>query len=144
MILLDTNVISEIFRPRPDHKVISWIDAQPSSSLYLCTPVLAELRYGIERLPPSGRKQRLQEVIDQIEIDLYRDRILVFDASAAAACGRIAADREQKGEPMQQMDALIAAIATVHGAAIATRNMRDFDGLGIELINPFALSGRAR
>lgn len=144
MILLDTNVICEIFRPRPDRRVISWIDAQPSASLYLCTPVLAELRFGIERLPPSSRKERLQEVIDRIEIELYRDRVLVFDSSAAAAYGRIAAGREQRGEPIQQMDALIAAIATVHGAAIATRNTRDFDGLGIELINPFALSGRAR
>jgi hypothetical protein len=144
MILLDTNVISEIFRPRPDRRVISWIDAQPSASLYLCTPVLAELRFGIERLPAGARKQRLRQVIDLVEVELYRDRVLVFDSSAAAAYGRIAASREKGGESIQQMDALIAAIASVHGAAIATRNTRDFGGVGVELINPFELSGRIR
>jgi hypothetical protein len=144
MILLDTNIISEIFRPQPDTAVIAWLDDQSRSLLYLCTPVLAELRFGLERLAPSQRQNRLRATIDQFENDLYRDRILVFDSAAASEYGRIAAKRQRAGRPIEQMDALIAAIALTHGAAIATRNMKDFAEVGLELINPFELSRQMR
>jgi toxin FitB len=140
MILLDTNVISEIYRPEPNTAVITWIDAQPTPLLYLCTPVLAELWFGMERLESGARKDRLQATIERFESDLYRDRILVLDIAAAAEYGRLAAKRRRSGRPIDQMDALIAAIAAVNGATIATRNIRDFSDLGIELIDPFDIA----
>jgi|SRR5262249_3963077 predicted nucleic acid-binding protein len=143
MILLDTNVVSESLRPRPDPQLLAWLDAQPSELFYLCTPVLAELRRGAERLTESRRKDRLQAAIDRIENDLFRGRILVFDVEAAKQYGRVAAIREQSGRPIGQMDALIAAIALSHHAALATRNTSDFVGLELELIDPFELPTRA-
>jgi hypothetical protein len=137
MILLDTNVISDPARPAPNLAVRAWLDAQPSASLFLCTPVLAELRFGVERLADGARKRRLRVAADQIEYDLYRDRILSFDASAASQYGRVAADRGRMGRRMGQMDALIASIALAHRAALATRDTEGFTDLGLELINPF-------
>jgi predicted nucleic acid-binding protein len=138
MILLDTNVISEHFRPRPQAAVIAWVDAQPANEMYICTPVLAELRFGAERLDPGRRQTELHAAIDRLENTLYHGRILAFDPSAAAHYGRIAAMRERMGRRIGQMDGLIAAIAVAHGAALATRDERDFAGLGFEVINPFA------
>jgi toxin FitB len=137
MILLDTNIVSEIYRPVPDPSIVGWIDSQPRASMYLCAPVLAELRFGMERLAESSRKDRLRESIDRLEGELYRNRILAFDAAAASAYGRMAPTCQRLGKPIGQMDLLIAAIASIHGAAVATRNFRDFDGLGLQLINPF-------
>jgi predicted nucleic acid-binding protein len=139
MILVDTNVLSEIMRPRPDQVVETWFDDQASESLYLCTPVLAELRYGIERLPAGRRKTSLSQVVDRIENDAYRGRILSFDPVAAVHYGRLMVKREQQGRRLEQMDGLIAAIAVANGAAVATRDESDFAGLGLEVINPFAL-----
>ncbi len=137
MILLDTNVVSEGWRPRPSATVVSWLDSQPAGSLFLCTPVLAELRYGVERLPHGRRKDRLTDWVDRLEDEIYRGQVLGLDGAAAAAFGRLAAARERLGRRMEPMDALIAGIAASHGAMIATRDTADFDGLGLELINPF-------
>ena len=140
MIILDTNVVSEPFRPQPDPRVRNWIDAQPSSSLCICAPVLAELHFGLERLPAGARKDRLRANIERIENDLYRGRILPLDAAAAAEYGRIAVKRERMGRPIRQMDALIAAIALAHSAVLATRDVADFANLGLEVIDPFESS----
>ncbi len=140
MILLDTNIVSEIYRPQPHATVIVWIDAQPRASLYLCTPVLAELRFDIELLASSSRKDRLRTTIDRLENELYRDRILVFDAAVASEYGKLAAKRQRAGRPIEQMDGLIAAIALINGAAIATRNTKDFADLGLDVINPFEVA----
>ena len=141
MILLDTNVVSEIYRPQPAAAVIGWIDSQPSTSLYLCTPVIAELRFGMERLPDGARKERIRNAIDRLESDLYRDRILTFDLAAAAEYGRLVAKRRKSGNVINPMDALIAAIGLANGAEVATRNIKDFADLGLELINPFEMAG---
>lgn len=137
MILLDTNVVSEAWRPTPDLAVIAWIDRQRASSLYLCTPVLAELRFGIERLPASPRKERIRALVDRLEADTYQGRILPLDTPAAAEFGRVAAKRERAGKRMEPMDALIAAIAIAHQATLATRDVREFANLGLDLVNPF-------
>jgi predicted nucleic acid-binding protein len=141
MILLDTNIISEVYRPQPTAAVIGWIDSQPSASLYLCTPVIAELRFGMERLDAGPRKERIRTVIDRLENDLYRDRILTFDLAAAAEYGRLVAKRRKSGSAINPMDALIAAIGLANGAEIATRNIKDFADLGLVLINPFEMAG---
>lgn len=137
MILLDTNIVSELYKPKPHLSVMEWLDAQPSNLLYLCTPVLAELRFGMECLDAGARKELLRTAIERLENDLYRDQVLVFDKAAASAYARITAARRQSGRPMQQMDAMIAAIALANGATLATRNTRDFTDLGLDLIDPF-------
>lgn len=137
MILLDTNVVSELYRPAPDASVMTWLDVQPNDLLYLCAPVLAELRFGMERLETGRRKEALRTAIDRLENELYFGRILPFDVPCAAAYGRLVAARQKAGRAMQQMDAFIAAIAVANGTTLATRNIEHFDGLGLELINPF-------
>jgi predicted nucleic acid-binding protein len=137
MILLDTNIVSEAWRPHPNATVIAWLEAQPFSSLYLCAPVLAELRFGAERLEAGTRRDRLRSSIDLLEHEGYRGRILVLDGAAAAEFGRIAAQRQRAGRRMELMDAMIAAIALTNRMALATRDVGDFADLGIELVNPF-------
>ena len=137
MIILDTNVVSEGWKPRPSVTVISWLNVQAPQDLYLCTPVLAELRYGVARLRSGKRRERIEAWVNRLEVEIYRDRILTLDTDAAAEFGRLAARREQLGRRMEPMDALIAAIAASRGASIATRDTTDFDGIGIDLINPF-------
>lgn len=137
MIILDTNVVSEPWRPKPSDAVLNWLETQPVASLHLCTPVVAELRYGFERLEPSRRKDRLRAAVEQIESEGYLDRILPFDIAAAAEFARLAAMREKLGRRIEPMDAMIAAIALVHRAVLATRDVEGFAGLGLELVNPF-------
>jgi len=137
MILLDTNVISEIYRPLPNSTAIGWINAQPRNTLFLCTPVLAELRFGVERLASGKRKDNLIETLEGLQNELFRERILVFDAAAALEYGRVAARQQRAGRPIGHLDAMIATITLIHGAALATRNTADFLGLHLDLINPF-------
>jgi toxin FitB len=137
MILLDTNIVSEGLRPRPSMMVKAWTDAQRHSTLYLCTPVLAELRFGLELLEDGRRKDDLRHAIDKIENDLFRDRILPFDIAAAREYSLLAASRQKKGRRIDLVDGLVAAIARAQGARLATRNLSHFADLGLELINPF-------
>jgi predicted nucleic acid-binding protein len=137
MILLDTNVVSEALRPRPSEAVAKWMNSTPATSLFLCAPVLAELRYGVERLPEGARRTALQTAVDRIRDEGFRDRILPFDIQAAEEYGRLVVVREQRGRPIDTMDAQIAAIALVNRLALATGNNTHFDHLGLELINPF-------
>jgi predicted nucleic acid-binding protein len=137
MILLDTNVVSEPHRPTPDRAVQDWLNRQPAQDLFLCTPVLAELRYGFERLPSGARRNRLESWLQELEQQHFVDRILPFDQLAAHEFGRIMSRREKIGRPIKPLDALIAAIAVCHTAPIATRDTMNFADLGLELINPF-------
>lgn len=137
MILLDTNIVSEPIKPRPDAKVRDWIDAQPSNTVFICAPVLAELYFGVHRLPASARRERLAAYIGYLENDLYRDRVLAFDAPVAARYGQLVAMRLSMGRPIQQMDAIIAAIAQAHSATLVTRNVSDFADIDVDILNPF-------
>ena len=139
MIILDTNVISESMRPKPDANVRAWIDAQRQETLFLCTPVLAELFYGIERLPAGARRSHLEHVILRTEAT-FADRVLGFDRAAALEYGKLVGERDRKGRATSTMDGLIAAIARANHATLATRDISGFDDLGIELVNPFAFS----
>ena len=137
MIILDTNVVSQGFRSKPYIAVRLWMDAQQSDTLFICAPVLAEIRFGIARLEPGVQQDRLRAGADKLENDQYRGRILAFDATAASIYGRLAAERERIGKPVGRMDGFIAAIAVAHGAAIATRDTYGFSDLGLTIINPF-------
>jgi toxin FitB len=140
VILLDTNVISEIMRPNGEKNARRWLDAQPTWSIYISTPVLAELRFGLELLAPGTRRERLEQAYDRITTELFAGRILAFDRSAATYFGKLRADRRKAGKPIGTMDALIAAIAMANATTLATRNTADFEGLGLPLVNPFAIS----
>jgi len=137
MILLDTNIVSEMMKPAPQSSVVAWLDQQDEASLFICAPVLAELRFGAELLPAGKRRNGLIKVIDQIENDAFRGRILPFEHSAAGHYAKIAAARQHLGRPLNQMDGLIAAIALDHDAVLCTRDEDGFADLGVKIINPF-------
>jgi predicted nucleic acid-binding protein len=137
MIVLDTNIVSEPWRKSPDAQVIDWLNSQSPLGLYICSPVLAELWYGLERLDAGARKEALRHQVTRVEQEAYRDRILAFDSVAAAIFGHITAARERVGRRMDALDATIAAIALANGATLATRDVSDFSGIGLSIINPF-------
>ncbi|HEY0329002.1 MAG TPA: type II toxin-antitoxin system VapC family toxin [Rhodopseudomonas sp.] len=139
MIILDTNVVSEALRPKPNLGVRDWLDTQPADALFICAPVLAEIRFGIERLDAGVQRQKLLASAARLESVTFFDHILPFDAVAATIYGRIAAQRQSAGRPIGVMDCMIAAIALAHQAAVATRDRYGFDGVGLTVINPFEI-----
>ena len=137
MIILDTNVLSETLRPMPSATVLEWMPSEPALVLFTTAITEAELLYGIA-LPRDGRRRRsLEEVADRIFAEDLADRVLPFDSAAAHEFGDLAASRRRAGRPIAEADARIAAIARSRGAALATRNVGDFVGCGLELINPW-------
>ncbi len=137
MVLLDTNVVSELMRPRPHAGVRAWLASQPGAEVFLPVIVEAELRYGAAILPPGRRRERLAEQIARMLQDDFCGRILPFDCDAAQSYATLAASRRAGGDPIRSMDGQIAAIARCRGAALATRNVRDFRNCGVEVINPW-------
>lgn len=135
MIVLDTNVVSELAKPTPDTTVIAWIDTQ--SELAIAATALAELRFGVARLPDGKRRTALSEAIDRFVADDLQGLVLAFDSACADAYGLIVAARERAGRPIGLADAQIAATCSVHSAVLATRNTKDFRGTAIALINPW-------
>lgn len=137
MIVLDTNVLSEILRPSPDDRVLAWLERQPRSALFTTTVTEGELLYGVQLLPEGRRKTLLLDAVLAIFASDLAGRVLGFDSDAAAAYAVIAAARKATGHPISQFDAMIAAIARSRGASLATRNIKDFVDCGIEVINPW-------
>ncbi len=138
MIVLDTNVVSELLRPVPAPQVEAWLAAQDGAQVYFTAVGEAELRYGVAVLPAGRRRAALAAAVDAMLEEDFRDRILFFDRGAALAYAAIAADRRAAGRPISQFDCQIAAISRAHGAAVATRNIDDFAGCGIAVIDPWA------
>ena len=137
MIVLDTNVVSEMMRPVPDAKAKQWLNAQATEELWLNSIVVAELLFGVVRMPEGARKQRLLQTSKEIIEQNFAGRILSFDLEAAAAYAEISARCMAKGRPIDMPDAQIAAICWVQDAQLATRNTKHFEGLGLKLINPW-------
>ena len=138
MIVLDTNVVSELMRPDPTSNVVDWVAGQAAPNLYLSTISEAELRYGVEILPAGERRNRLLEEVEGMLREDFAGRILPFDSAASQAYAVIAAARRAAGRPINHADCQIAAIARCRGASVATRAVDDFEGSGIEVINPWA------
>jgi len=137
MILLDTNVISELMRPRPERTVTTWQHAFPKKSFWTTSVVIAELLSGIE-LMSAGRKQSaLRESLECMIWEDFRGQVLKFDVVSARCYGKILSSRRRIGRPIREMDALIAATALAHGATLATRNTADFEDCGVALVNPW-------
>ena len=137
MIVLDTNVLSEALRPLPSPIVMHWLAAQEPSSVFTTAIAQAEVLYGVETLPAGRRRLRLLAAVEKMFAEEFAGRILPFDEDAARAFATIVAARDRAGRPMSQLDAMIAAIVRSHRAAVATRNTADFQGRGIEVINPW-------
>ena len=137
MIIVDTNVVLELLRPIPDPRVERWLAAQDGYHIYLTAISEAELRYGVAIMEHGKRRNALAEVIDRILKEDMAGRILPFDSAAAGEYANIAATRRATGLPIAQADCQIAAIARAHGAAVVTRNIADFEGCGVNLIDPW-------
>ena len=144
MIVLDTNVLSELMRPRPAPWVVSWVDRQPAKRLFTTTVTRAEILYGLALLDPGPRRDRLTEAAREIFAVELAGRVLPFDSDASDSYAEIASARRRAGRPISAFDAQIAAIARSRGAALATRNLGDFEECGIELIDPWTTSPAER
>ena len=140
MIILDTNIISEILRPAPAPQVEAWLAAQDGALLYFTTVGEAQLRHGVAILPTGQRRNALAKAIEGMLEEDFRDRILPFDRAAARAYTAIAAERRALARPISQLDCQIAAIARANEAAVATRNTVDFEDCGVEVIDPWQAS----
>jgi hypothetical protein len=137
VIVLDTNVLSELIRAQPDSKVAAWLSQQARSQLFTTAISRGEMVFGVLVLPIGERRQRLQQEVQAIfDIDMA-GRVLPYDGDAADAHATFAAARRAQGRPVAMPDAMIAGIARSRGATLATRNLRDFEGCGITLVDPW-------
>ena len=143
MILLDTNVLSEMMRPGPAPAVIEWLNETDSGSLYLAAITIGEIEYGLHAMPDGRRREDLRERFDTFVSRAFALRVLSYDDAAARHYGRIMAARRNEGRPLSAPDGQIAGIARLHGMCVATRNASDFTGTGVELINPWDTGGSA-
>lgn len=138
MIILDTNVLSELMRREPSEAVVGWIDRQPMSGLFTTTVTQAEILYGISLLPRGKRREAIHLAALKMFEEDFAQRVLAFGPDAARAYAEVAAARRRAGRPISAFDAQIAAIARVTGAVLATRNTSDFELCGVEVVDPWA------
>lgn len=137
MIILDTNVISEPFKPTPNPAVMAWLDAQEPETLFITAISLAEMLAGVCKLPEGRRRAELSDLLGNQTRLVFERRILNFEMQAAEAFGPIHARASTVGNPIAFADCAIAAIASAHGFILATRNVRDFKGTGVKIFNPW-------
>lgn len=138
MTILDTNVVSEVMLSSPAAAVVAWFSrVRAVDEMFLTTITVAEILYGVELLPVGKRRENLKRDAEAMFTEDYSGHILSFDERAGRAFATIASSRRKVGRPMAEFDAQIAAIASVHGAVLATRNTVDFEGCGVQLINPW-------
>jgi len=138
MIVLDTNVVSEVMKATADPRVIAYLDDLEPDEVALTAVTVAEVRYGISRLPDGRRRVGLSQAAETLFAIVFGGRILPFDEAAARAYGQIAAQREAMGRPISVFDAMIAATCRASSASLATRNAKDFEATGITLADPWA------
>jgi len=138
MILLDTNVLSELMRPSPERRVVKWLDARCDSDLWISAVTVAEIRLGLSLLPDGARKTLLLELAKQMFDEDFSERCLPFDCEAALQYGFIVSERTRQGHPISVEDAQIAAIALTSRLVLATRNVKDFTGIkGLRVVDPW-------
>jgi predicted nucleic acid-binding protein len=137
VIILDTNVVSELIRATPDPRVRAWVNSRPSAQVGTTAITAAELHYGVARLPVGQRRQQLAVAVSALLNDALRGRIAPFDEHAARRYADVITGREHAGRPIGIPDAQIAAICRELGAVLATRNIKDFEETGVELIDPW-------
>jgi predicted nucleic acid-binding protein len=137
MIILDTNVVSELMRPTPERMVLRWFSSQAAEDLHVTTVTMAEILYGIELISSARRRDVVRVGVEKMFGEVLADRILTFEDRAALAFAQIASARRRQSKQISGVDAQIAAIARVHGATLATRNTYIFEGCGVRLVNPW-------
>ena len=140
MILLDTNVVSEVMKTGPAEAVLAWLNSQDSEKLYVSAVTIGEIAYGLRILPDGRRRSGLRERFERFVNLAFDQRVLPYDESAARIYGELMGDRKELGLPMSVPDGQIAAIASLNHLAVATRNVVDFENCGIEVINPFEVA----
>ena len=138
MFILDTNVVSELMKERTNADVLAWLDSQTTETLFVTTVTEAEIRTGIAVLPEGERRRMLADAAERVFSAFFDGRILAFDSIAAQFYALIAAERRAEGRPISQADCQIAAIARSRDITVATRNVSDFEGCGIEVLDPWA------
>lgn len=136
MIILDTKVISELMRAEPHPDVVAWLDEIPRGEIWTTTITVGEIAAGIALLPTGARRKRLADTFE-LALEGFEERIVSFTTAAAFGYGAIVAARTAAGTPISVADAQIAAIAAVSDGTLATRNLADFVGTGIDLVNPW-------
>jgi hypothetical protein len=139
LIVLDTNVVSELMRPAPEPGVLTWLNAQATQELWLNSVVVSELLYGVARLSEVARKRQLAQTVSSMLEEDFNGRVLPFDLESAVIYAELVATQERQGQALPAADAQIAAICLAHGAVLATRNVKHFAGLGLSLLNPWAV-----
>ncbi|HEX4344860.1 MAG TPA: type II toxin-antitoxin system VapC family toxin [Solirubrobacteraceae bacterium] len=137
MIVLDTNVLSELMRRQPAARVVTWVDEQAADGLAVTAITVAELLHGVARLSRGARKTELAAAVAALVHEDFSGRVLPFDCEAAEHYADVVAERERQGRPISTADAQIAAISRCRGAVLATRNVRDFEATGIEVLDPW-------
>ena len=137
MLVVDTPVVSELMRHEPNARVLNWIDGRPTRELFVTAVTEAEVRTGIAFLPDGARRRGLVEATERTFGELFAGRILPFDSEAARSYAEIAAARRAIGRPLSQADGQILAIARSRNMAVATRNVRDFEDVEVEIVNPW-------
>ena len=138
--LLDTNVLSELLRAAPNPTVVAWVIAQPGESLFVTSVTEAEMRLGVRLLPAGKRRQALEIAVVAMFAEDFAGRIRPFDTLAVPSSVDIVRKRRAAGRPISQFDAQIAAIALCHGDKLATRNVSDFEGCGLSLVDPWGFA----
>jgi len=138
MIILDTNIVSELMKTQPDEGVLSWFSELSGQAIMITSITVAELRYGVAALPNGKRRTRLDTLITEMIDEDFESSILDFGRQAGEAYGLLAAELKNKGIGVGQSDVMIASIAVVNEATLATRNEKDFEHCGINIINPFS------
>ncbi len=135
--LLDTCLVSELIKKRPEPQVVDWVRQQPEDRLYLSVVTLGELQKGIAKLKDVQRAKKLQEWLDEDLLERFADRVLDVTAAVARIWGRIQGEAERVGRTLPAVDSLIAAIAFDLGAPVVTRNVDDMAPSGVEIVNPW-------
>jgi predicted nucleic acid-binding protein len=143
MIVLDTNVISELWRVEPNPSVLAWIDAQTVETLYLSAVTVAELRYGLATMPEGQRRAIYQRRLEQEVLPTFAGRVLPFDLEASQAYANLMARAKADGKAIAPADGYIAGIAAMHGFAVATRDTSPFNAAGVAVINPWEVEKRS-
>lgn len=138
MIVIDTNVVSEVLKPLADQRVAAWLRRQPINRVYITAITKAELLYGLALMADGKRKEALAGAIQIFLGERLKTPVLAFEGQDALPYARISARRRRSGRPVKELDGQIAAIAASRGFAVATRNVRDFEDCGIEIVNPWA------
>ncbi|MBP1862207.1 type II toxin-antitoxin system VapC family toxin [Rhizobium herbae] len=137
-LLLDTNVLSEVTKPRPDERVLEWLDRLDEDRAFISVVSIAEIRRGVALMDSGRKRDALAEWLDRDLQERFEHRVIPIEASVALAWGDLMGLAKRSGRGLASMDGLIAATAVAHDLTLATRNSKDFEGFGIELIDPWA------